>query len=315
MTVPMTAFEPNLKSLVAPVSPEEFLTTYWTQQPLFTPGDPARLRTLLDDLGSLELATLLAQSHGLQIWSDANPDAPRLPPSFDRALDAYYNRGATLYFHLRERAPARRWIVALARELGQTELGAQFSLFAVRAGHGSGLHYDRNENFTIQLKGTKRWIVRANDFVKWPESFWYLGGPAPPYGDPEKIPKEMPADATEYPLEPGAMLYVPRGFLHYATAADEDSLSCNLMFPVMLWGEALLHVLRARLLASEPLRKSIVGAFGSGWNRSACLGELDQAVAILRECVAEIDPSTLARMMIEPQNAAPRQELEAVVRR
>src|SRR6266487_1877964 len=145
----MTAIEPNLKSLVAPVSPEEFPQDYWTQQPLFTSGDPARLRTILEDLGSLELTTLLAQSHSLQIWCDASPDAPCLPASFDRALDAYYNRGATLYFHLREGVPARRWIAALAHELGQPDVGAQFSLFAVRAGHGSGVHYDRNENFTI----------------------------------------------------------------------------------------------------------------------------------------------------------------------
>lgn len=265
---------------------------------------------------SLELTALLAQSDSLQIWSDDEPRDP-VSPAFarDRALDAYYNRGATLYFHLRERAPARRWITALAHELGQPDLGAQFSLFAVRAGHGSGLHYDRNENFTIQLKGTKGWRVRANDFAKWPESFWYLGGPTPPYADPEKVPTEMPADATEYVLEPGSMLYVPRGYLHYATAAEEDSLSCNLMFPVLLWSEALLHVLRDRLVASEFLRKSIVGGFGNGWNRSECLVELEEALAILRRSVAELDPWMLARLMIEPQQAGVLREPEVAARR
>jgi 50S ribosomal protein L16 3-hydroxylase len=307
----MTVLEPNLKSIVAPVSPENFLQNYWTRQSLFARGDPGRLRTLLDDLGSLELTALLAQSHGLQIWCETSREAPVLPPSFDRALDAYYNRGATLYFHLREHTRARRWVTALARELGQPDLGAQFSIFAVRAGHGSVLHYDRNENFTIQLKGTKCWKVHANDFAKWPESNWFLDGPPPLYCDPEKIPKEMPADATEYVLQPGSMLYVPRGHLHYATATGEESLSCNLMFPVLLWGEALLRVLRARLLASESLRKAIIGGFGSGWNRSECLVELEEAVAILRKCVAEIEPQMLARMMIEPQTRG----LEAYARR
>jgi len=172
----------------------------------------------------------------------------------------------------------------------------------VRAGHGSDLHYDRNENFTIQLKGTKCWRVSANAFVRWPESNWHVGGPTPAYCDPEKLPTtQVLAHTTEYVLEPGSVLYLPRGYLHYATAAEEDSLSCNLMFPVLLWGEAVLYILRSRLLRHEALRKSIVGGFGSAWNLPECMSALEDAVATLRTCVAEMDVRTLARIMADPQ--------------
>lgn len=298
----MNVLQPNLQSLVEPLSREVFLRDYWTRQPLFVKGHADRLRALVEELGSLELTALLGQSQRLQIWGENHMQGPMLPVSLDRALDAYYNRGATLYFHLCPQAPARRWIAELEKDLGQPDLGAQFSLFAVRAGHGSDLHYDRNENFTIQLRGTKCWQVRKNWFVQNPEENWHVGGPAPVYCDPTQVPSEeaLP-DATRYVLEPGSMLYVPRGYLHLVTAAQEDSLSCNLMFPTLLWGEALLYVLRARLLAHETLRKSVTGAFGTAWNLAACLSELEESSALLRKCVEEMDAGTLARLITDPR--------------
>ena len=297
----MNVLEPNLQSLVAPISREDFLRDYWTRKPLFVKGYADRLRGLVEELGSLQLTALLAQSQRLQIWNETHLEGPVLPVSLDRALDAYYNRGATLYFHLCPQAPARRWIAELEKDLGQPDLGAHFSLFAVRAGHGTDLHYDRNENFTIQLRGTKCWQVRENWFLQSPDSNWHVGGSAPAYCDPLQVPtEEVLPDATQYVLEPGSMLYVPRGYLHLVTAAEEDSLSCNLMFPTLLWGEALLYILRSRLLAHAALRKSVVGAFGSAWNLSECIPELEESSALLRKCVDEVDAKTLTRLMSDP---------------
>ena len=35
-------------------------------------------------------------------------------------------------------------------------------MFCARSGHVTGWHYDFQENFTFQLRGTKRWRLKAS---------------------------------------------------------------------------------------------------------------------------------------------------------
>src|SRR6185436_17332687 len=61
------------------------------------------------------------------------------------------------------------------------------------------------------------------DFMVNPVTNWALGEPAPPFADAARLPREMPAGASSYLLEPGALLYVPRGRLHeVASVAGAD---------------------------------------------------------------------------------------------
>jgi hypothetical protein len=281
---------PDLASIVAPVPPDVFLREYWRQQPLFVPGDAARLVRLATDLGSGELGALLAQHRSIDIWREGAVarELPATSKTIDMALECYHNAGATLYFHLRRDTPAHAWAFRLAHEVGELPNLVTCSILAVRAGHGSKPHYDRNENFTIQLSGRKRWLVAVNDFVTAPVANWAVGTVPPPYADPARVPSQMPADAVEYVLGPGSMLYVPRGYLHHVTALDEDSLSLTITFSNLLWGEALLDVLKRRLLQHLPLRQALTGAFGSGWNREPTRLELDACLDLLRREAAAL---------------------------
>ncbi len=288
-------FRPTLESFVAPLSAKTFLNDHWKQKPFYVKGSEARLTSLIADFGILELRELVAQGSALQVWGkDVGVN-----PSIDEALQAYKEEGATLYFQVDPNSKVRQWAVEIGKGLGETAANCQLGMFAVTANHGSIPHFDRNENFTVQLQGTKRWYVAPNGFVDNPDDNWVINSPPPPYSDAKKVPKEMPEDAVEYVLGPGDVLYVPRGWLHQVTAKNENSLSCNFLFRNILWGDVIVYVLRKRLFRDPKLRGSLTGVFGTGWNLSVAMQELDEALKVTEAAVAELGVSEFLQFISE----------------
>jgi 50S ribosomal protein L16 3-hydroxylase len=212
------------------------------------------------------------------------------------ALEAYERRGATLYFQMKDSWPLARWTSALAEELGEPPIGVT-AFFAVRGGSGTRPHVDWNENFTIQLAGTKRWLVAPNGFIAHPVTNWTIGDSPPPYAHSSELPTEMPPDAREYRLTPGAVLYVPRGFLHHVTSVDSaDSLSLSMSLPPTPWAHVLTSLLGLRLLEHPDLREALSGAFGTGWGRDKVMELLPGKVELLCRHASQIGDSLVAIM-------------------
>jgi 50S ribosomal protein L16 3-hydroxylase len=299
-----TELEPSLASLVTPLEPQAFLADYWKKKPFFSEGTPERLERLFLDLGSPAPAALIWNSAQCHVWSPPGSPLPRWPQSMDAALHAYEHRGATLYLHLGTEHALCAWSRALAYALGEPPLYLT-SLFLARGGSGSAPHYDRNENFTIQLRGTKRWRVAPNGFITNPVENWTIGEPPPAHADPALVPTEMPADAQEFLLTPGSVLYVPRGYLHHVTAVQgDDSLSLNFNFPPLTWGGAFLRLLKLRFEQQPGLRESLDGAFGSGWGRAPLVDELPTKLAELGAQVQSLDLGALVAMLQDPKTMA-----------
>ena len=285
----------NLSSLVAPMSGTLFLSDYWKRKPLFVPASEERLASVVKDLGSLQVETLLTQHQWLDIWREQpiSRPLPETSRSIDLALDAYYNQGATLYFHLRRDVPLFRSALQLAHQLGESRALLRASMFAVRAHHGSEPHYDRNDNITIQLRGRKKWVVAPNEFIEEPVANWVMSSPPPAYCDRSRIPTTMPANAAEWVLTPGSVLYVPRGFLHHVTALDADSLSVVFAFGNLLVGEAIGAAFQRQMFASVAFRRAITGLFGAEWNASAARSEIAAAIAEYKRLVQTISETTV----------------------
>ncbi|APV48478.1 hypothetical protein BWI17_01515 [Betaproteobacteria bacterium GR16-43] len=296
---------PRLESLAAPIGRDAFLRDCWRKAVFHHPGTADRLGALLEALGSVDQAALLARSPNfavLGLEGDADADA-RL--SVPQAIEAYENRGATLYFRLGDDAPLGKWTEELADSLGEPPIGVT-SLFAVRGRHGTRLHLDWNENFTIQVLGTKRWRVARtpNDFVENPVTNWAIGQPAPLHAHASRLPEKMPDDAPSYLLTPGSVLYVPRGFLHEVASVDDaESLSLNMSFPPSPWGVILSTLLGVRLLENPEWREAISGAFGSGWGREAFLARLPGMMAAFARDAAHVE-GDLREMLDDPDKLA-----------
>ncbi len=269
----LPVLEPSLAAVVAPASVNEFLEHYWKREVFYCPGSPRRVEPVLRELGPTAVAGLVWQSAHCAVLQSHSNERGSARPSTAAALEAYEKRGATLYCRMKNDWPLARWTSALAEELGEPPIGVT-GVFAVHAGNGTLPHYDWNENFTIQILGSKRWLV-AGGFVTHPVSNWRIGDPAPPYSDAACPPGEMPADAQEYLLTPGSVLYVPRGYLHQATAnGTADSLSLSMSLPPTPWAVVLCTLLSERLLEDAEFREALCGAFGRGWGAEKLLERL-----------------------------------------
>jgi 50S ribosomal protein L16 3-hydroxylase len=102
------------------------------------------------------------------------------------------------------------------------------------------LHFDANVNFVIQLQGKKLWRVAENHSVDNPTERFTTGAPEIPLALEKQchapLLNELPEDCAEYLMEPGCVLFVPRGHWH-ATETIEDALSINFTFSQPTWAE------------------------------------------------------------------------------
>eukprot|EP00978_Attheya_sp_CCMP212_P047791 scaffold430725_cov63-Attheya_sp.AAC.1 len=121
----------------------------------------------------------------------------------------------------------------------------EVEVFIGTAGHTTGWHTDFQENFTIQLSGSKKWTLRQGT-VQYP-----LRGCTPHYASPETVESQLKAarlsnptfqfdqhhldtngfgDEEEVLLETGDTLYFPAGMWHKVETVEPGvSINISLM--------------------------------------------------------------------------------------
>lgn len=154
-----------------------------------------------------------------------------------------------------------------AERLGVGQKSFRLGFFASRKGSHTPLHFDSGDGFTLQLSGTKRWRLAANTHLPLPDNNFLARGSLPASlhavgGGP--MPAEFPEPSREVTMQPGVMLYVPRGTWH-CTDTDEDSLSLDFNFtPRLLWKDVLRDTVERLLLPLEDARQPFVLRENSG---------------------------------------------------
>lgn len=130
----------------------------------------------------------------------------------------HFASGATLVLQglHRTHEPILRFTQQLAADLGHP---CQVNAYVTPPqSTGFSDHYDVHDVFVIQIEGQKQWRIR--------EPVWPLPLRDQPW---DQRQDEVAAAAQEPPLDevvmnPGDVLYLPRGFLHAATALGEVSI-------------------------------------------------------------------------------------------
>ncbi len=107
-------------------------------------------------------------------------------------------------------------------------------------------HHDLHDTFFLQVEGTKHWSLWAPDVVL-PLPVERKGPPATPTGPP----------TLTLVLEPGQVLYVPRGWVHAGAATDELSLHLTLGALSTTWHDLLVDLLRAVADEDADLRAAL----------------------------------------------------------
>ena len=108
-----------------------------------------------------------------------------------------------------------------------------------RNSQGVPAHFDSVEAFVLQLEGSKHWrIYKPTVDLPLKEAY-------------EPIPGEqVGAPIQEVHIKAGDLMYLPRGFIHEAYAAEETSLHITVAVSVFRWAD-LMRLALARLVAND----------------------------------------------------------------
>ncbi|MEW5738978.1 MAG: cupin domain-containing protein [Myxococcota bacterium] len=234
--------KPGLAALLAPESTWRFFEEAWPDEPFLVRGPPSRLKGLVDvkelasadSLAQVECRAVLAQSQRLVDRFGNVAIAPQLARAMVEA-------GFTLYFN-EPHFPSRslwRWVRALEDDLALPRGAMRPSAFFSARGKGARMHFDNTESFVVQVRGKKVWRIARNDAVPYPPVNYLEGDPLPPELAPlAKRPLQAPKKSRRVVLEPGSVLFLPRGWWH-ATETLEDSLHLDLLMAAPTWADVL----------------------------------------------------------------------------
>lgn len=249
-------FAPTLSALVSPIDPARFVAEFWQKQPLYVAGSEGRLGPLARLFFEFDIEKILhaadlgatAAQAPLRIQRVVKHGALPAPAPDVPTLLMLHSLGSQLYMATSGLAGVKEWIENISMDLGRLWSSGRGDVYATRAGGGLDVHFDKNDNFTIQLQGRKVWRYSTAPYAVHP---LYNSGdqdrlgyrPSSPFRPDEVDPSRL----REVCLKPGDMLYLPRGFLH-GTEANEDSLSFNLSFGPQPWAHVVLSALQTYLI-------------------------------------------------------------------
>lgn len=242
-----------LASLIAPLTVEEFFARYYEQDWYLAPGTPAALVDLIsidriDEIiadSELPANALGMAKEGRGIPSE---DFTHANGSIDRGavLDNYRN-GMTIVLPQLQFADGKLYAFCLGLE---RDFGARIQTniyLTPNASQGFGIHYDDHDVLVLQVSGRKKWEIFGQR-----DGLPYKGEK---FRNGEHDPGELKA---EFVIEPGQVLYVPRGLAHRATnAGEEPSLHITVGILVQTWAEFMLEAVAEVSLRMPEMRHSL----------------------------------------------------------
>jgi ribosomal protein L16 Arg81 hydroxylase len=237
MTTQDQAFD--FAALVAPASLERFFDEHWERKPLHLSRGDAHYydsvltsRDLENIISSADLrypAIQLARNgsylapeaytknirHGTEFFNGV-PDLAQ--------IQSEYRSGSTVVLPALQRTwePLRRLCAALENHFSHA---AHANAYLTPGGSpGFTPHYDTHEVFVLQIAGTKRWRL-----FEPPLTLPHRSQPFTPLG------YVLPRPALELELNPGDLLYLPRGYVHAAETLRGYSAHLTIGLTVYTW--------------------------------------------------------------------------------
>jgi ribosomal protein L16 Arg81 hydroxylase len=303
----------SFDAIMAPLGAERFFAEYDGKKPLHLKGAADKFAEVmtwakLNDL--LGQATIWSQ-HSLVIVLDgeivpaARYCAPAigrdggqvLRPDPDKVKD-FLRRGATMVANDIDHLSAG--LTAFADALEQALGGkVQGNLYlSSRRRQGFGAHYDTHDVYAVHVEGTKTWHVyegRAKDPIAHP-MFKTLGR--------EHHEKAKGAKLMDVHMEPGDLLYLPRGQYHDALADEGGTvhIAFGITYPI---GMDVMTFLFDRVAAEPEFRANLPRldpeAAAALQDRLTALGDRIRAVLAEPKTAAQI--TALQRGFRYPRDA------------
>jgi JmjC domain len=303
------------------VDRDQFASQYWGQQPLLSPAGQLSADSFSEllDAGAIDelVSTRGLRTPFLRVAKNGTTLADKAFTApggvgagiadqvSDDKLVRLFADGSTLVLQGLHRIwpPILEFCQRLAAELGHP---VQANAYVTPPqNQGFSAHYDVHDVFVLQIDGEKRWQIHRP----------VLESPLrdQPWSDRqvqvEKAAQEPPL--LEALLRPGDCLYLPRGYLHSATALG--GISTHLTLGVHVWtryalAEQLMHQ-ALQTLANSPAVRGSLGLGVHVAEPSALRPDIELVTAALADAVMHADLDQLAvaltRSARSNQRAAP----------
>jgi bifunctional lysine-specific demethylase and histidyl-hydroxylase NO66 len=315
-----SAEHPVLDRLIA-VDRDQFASQYWGQQPLLSPAvqlsadgfsellDADAIDELVSTRG-LRTPFLRVAKNGTTLADKAftapgGAGAGIADQVSDDKLVRLFADGSTLVLQGLHRIwpPILEFCQRLAAELGHP---VQANAYVTPPqNQGFSAHYDVHDVFVLQIEGEKRWRISRP----------VLESPLrdQPWSDRQAQVEEAAQEPPllEASLRPGDCLYLPRGYLHSATALG--GVSIHLTLGVHVWtryalAEQLMHQ-ALQTLADNPAVRGSLGLGVHVAEPGVMRQDIELVTAALADAVLHADLDQLAEALIRSarsnQRAAP----------
>lgn len=240
-----------LANLIAPITTEDFLAQYWEQSPLRV------ARSKRDYFGKIlhpqeieEVLTTacLTHSDSIELLGEAAKNETGLQRHSMHFLAEAFNRGGTIRLLHTQRfhPPLRHLTRDLERGLS-CPVGANL-YWTPPQQQGLQRHWDMHDVLVLQIAGRKHWRVceapvalplQSPPAVSLEEQrtlMWERG--AVPTKTMHAM-SEQSAIQSEFTLEQGDTLYLPRGVPHEAWTGESASAHLTIGFHVLTWTDLL----------------------------------------------------------------------------
>lgn len=293
----------DLEAFIAPVPVKDFFEQYWNRRALFIPGYPEKFEGLFDRVAfdravhsCVDLKVGYTDERG---WPGHFNIKPHQVPEM---LEA----GKTICASMID--PGNPVLTAFLQRISQDFAAAGrffFNSYLSPDGAGFGLHLDHHPVSIMQIEGRKRWWYSPEPGLK--EVVTNVSFPKD--RDVLKLPwvtvsRPQEEDLCEAVLNPGDVLYMPKGTWHRA-AAEGGSLGLTLamesVLPLELIQGALApHLTRAELRSQLPgfPRESVTGGLPRELEQ-----RFEAALAELRSALDSITASDLYNLWRQVQAA------------
>ena len=280
----------SFERLLRPVTLETFVRDYWQQQPLVLErSEPGYYSGLLSErdieslvaFHQLQYSQLKVAQAGSETTAHHSTHVSQDRTSDTNGLYHSYAQGETVVLNFMQKywEPAARLCSAVENFF---HFGAGINAYITpKNAQGFPPHFDTHDAFVLQIMGSKHWRTYA------------ARRELPGEGEDNRpIPGELlGAPEREFRLEPGDLLYIPRGHVHEARTTDASSVHITIGVRCYQWSDLLGELLTLMTLHEVELRRSLpVGFMGKDAAKAALLAELPR----LALCLAQSDQGEAA---------------------
>ena len=304
MVVSQTQVDDPLGWLVAPMARDEFLNGVMGRRHEVFRGPDDRFQSLL----SLAELDQIFGSYGVR-----HPDIKLVAAERDVHASEYtwrdglidpmragrlFAEGCTVIFdglHHRH-ASVQLLCGELSRQLN-TRTQANIYLTPPKS-QGFRTHYDSHDVLILQIEGTKQWRM-------------YDGGPVAPFNADRFDPSRdaAGAESASLRLEPGDVLYIPRGQMHSASSDDVASVHITLGVIAYTWAELLTACISELADRQPEWRSELPIGFSQTAGREQVAAGLAERLASLQESI-DLETVLTARLRdVDSQFRPPVQDI------